>query len=209
MTIDWVVLVPAKRLDGAKTRLSTRPAGIRRDLALAFVLDTVAAALDCARVAAVHVVSDDSRVHAAVVAAGAVWTDDVPPDGLNDALRYAEKVARSGTDAVSLAALAGDLPAVTADELDRALSAAEAHPRAFVADAAGTGTTLLTARSGVDLHPLFGPRSCAAHAASGAVRLEPGTVPGLRRDVDTEVDLWDALRLGVGSATAAVLGTSP
>ncbi len=53
--------------------------------------------------------------------------------------------------------------------------------------------------------PRFGPRSRAAHAASGAVALEVGPVPGLRRDVDTEVDLWDAGRLGLGPATAELV----
>ena len=97
-----------------------------------------------------------------------------------------------------------DLPALRSDELRRALLAAADVPRGFVADAAGTGTTLLTARGGNQLGPRFGPRSRAAHAASGAIALEPGPIPGLRRDVDTEVDLWDAGRLGLGSSTAAL-----
>ena len=88
---------------------------------------------------------------------------------------------------------------------DLAFTAFGALP--FVPDAAGTGTTMLTAAAGTALDPRFGERSCAAHAASGAVRLSPADAAGLRRDVDTEVDLWDALRLGVGPATAAVLGT--
>ena len=35
----------------------------------------------------------------------------------------------------------------------------------------------------------------------------PG-LAGLRRDVDTEVDLWDAVRLGVGRHTAGLLSRS-
>jgi 2-phospho-L-lactate guanylyltransferase len=41
------------------------------------------------------------------------------------------------------------------------------------------------------------------HLRSGAVEL-PGA-PGLRLDVDTPADLAEALLLGVGAATAAVL----
>ena len=76
-----------------------------------------------------------------------------------------------------------------------------------MADAAGIGSTLLTARPGVELGPRFGERSRAAHRSSGAVELaaSPGALAGLRRDVDTEVDLWDAVRLGVGPATTDAL----
>jgi 2-phospho-L-lactate guanylyltransferase (CobY/MobA/RfbA family) len=34
-------------------------------------------------------------------------------------------------------------------------------------------------------------------------------VAGARRDVDTPADLWDALRIGVGAHTSAVLGRQP
>jgi len=200
----WTVLVPVKRLDGAKSRLSTRTAGARRDLSLAFAVDTVAAALAVPRVAAVEVVTDDERVAEAVRALGAGVVVDTSGGGLNDALRLAEGVVRAA-GAESVVALAGDLPALRPDQLARALTAAAALPRSFVPDAAGTGTTTLCATGATALDPRFGERSCAAHAASGAVRLDLADAAGLRRDVDTEVDLWDALRLGVGAATAALL----
>lgn len=203
-TRRWTVLVPVKRLDGAKSRLSTRTAAARQDLSLAFALDTVAAALAADGVAAVHVVTDDARVAEAVHELGALLAVDVSGGGLNDALRLAERVLRdAGVGAV--AALAGDLPALRPDQLARALALADGADRSFVPDAAGTGTTLLCAAAGSPLDPRFGERSCAAHAASGAVRLSPTDAAGLRRDVDTEVDLWDAERLGVGPATREAL----
>lgn len=204
--VDWVVVVPVKRLDRAKTRLSARPAPQRRALALAFALDTVRAALGCPGVVAVVVVTDDTEVRTAVASLGASWVPDEPGSGLNAALTHGADVVRRGSADAWVAVLAADLPALRPEELARALAAASRVPRGFVADATGTGTTLLTARPGVDLDARFGPRSRAAHAASGATALEPGPVPGLRRDVDTEVDLWDAERLGLGVATAAVVG---
>ncbi len=78
--------------------------------------------------------------------------------------------------------------------------------RAFVADAEGTGTTLLVAAPGVTLDPRFGGGSAARHAASGAAALD-GEWPGLRRDVDTPADLAAALALGVGPATRAALAS--
>lgn len=204
-TTEWVVVIPVKRLAHAKTRLSARPAGQRRALALAFALDTVRAAVGCADVVGVVVVTDDDEVRAAVARLGASWVPDEPDSGLNAALTHGADVVRRDWPGASVAVLAADLPALRSEELARALAAASLVDRGFVADAAGTGTTLLTAGPGIDLDARFGPRSRAAHAATGATPLEPGPVPGLRRDVDTEVDLWDAGRLGLGSATARLL----
>ena len=200
----WAVVVPVKGLPEAKSRLSAGTPQDRRELALAFVLDTVAAARECDRVAAVVVVTDDADVRVAVSALGAEVVDDGTP-GLNPALVRGAAHVAAAYPTLAVAALAGDLPALRPSELAHALDAAAAVERGFVADAAGTGTTLLTALPGVDLDPRFGPRSRAAHAVSGAIALDPGEAPGLRRDVDTTVDLWDAARLGVGPATAALL----
>ena len=63
---------------------------------------------------------------------------------------------------------------------------------------------LLAARPGVGLEPCFGAGSAAAHAASGAMAL-PGDWPSLRRDVDTADDLADAVRLGLGPRTGAIV----
>src|SRR6266511_2733691 len=101
-----------------------------------------------------------------------------------------------------------ELAALRPDELGAALAASTPHRRAFVADAAGTGTTLLAARPGVALEPRYGGRSRAAHRASGAAELA-GDWPSLRRDVDTAEDLAAAARLGLGPATAAALGRVP
>ena len=76
--------------------------------------------------------------------------------------------------------------------------------RAFVRDAAGTGTVLLCAPAGMPLAPAFGPGSAAAHAASGARELR-GDWPGLRHDVDTAADLRAALARGAGPFTRALL----
>lgn len=206
--LEWILLAPVKRLEQAKSRLSTRPAAQRRSLALAFALDSVRAMAAATRVREVVVVTDDEQVRGALTAVDVRWLPDGPEPGLNPAVAHAADVVRAEHPGVGIAVVAADLPALRSDEVDRALLAAAATPRGFVADAAGTGTTLLSVRPGALLDPRFGPRSRAAHAASGAVPLSPPAVPGLRRDVDTEVDLWDAGRLGLGSATAAVVGAS-
>ena len=200
----WVVVVPVKPLPAAKSRLHTGDDGVRRELSLAFALDTLTAVVASPSRPVVVVVTDDSEVRDAVAALGVDCISD-PGLGLNAAfLRGAEHASQRHPDR-SVAALAGDLPALRTADLDSALHAAGAHARAFVADAAGTGTTLLTTTTGAGLDPHFGHRSRAAHAFSGAVALDSLDVPSLRRDVDTVVDLWDAARLGVGPHTSPLL----
>jgi 2-phospho-L-lactate/phosphoenolpyruvate guanylyltransferase len=128
---------------------------------------------------------------------GARTVADAPDRGLNPALEHGARSAAGP----AVAALSSDLPALRPDELAAALRAA-ADGRSFVADAQGTGTTLLTA-VGTDLRPHFGPGSAQAHLGSGAVPLA-GPWPGLVRDVDTEADLRAALALGAGPRTTAV-----
>ena len=198
---QWSVVVPAKRLALAKTRLRPLTDGApveHADVVLALLADTVAAALDCPRVERVLVVTDDPAAAETVRALGAGTVADEPDEGLNPALVHG---ARS-TGAAAVAALSSDLPALRPEELAAALDAAGTAPRCFVADAEGTGTTLLTA-VGVPLDPRFGAGSAAAHRASGAVPLA-GTWPGLAADVDTEAALRRALALGVGPATTSV-----
>ncbi len=206
----WSLVVPAKRLGAAKTRLAPLTGGghgdgrgLHAELVLALLADTVAAALACPQVADVVVVTDDERAAATVRVLGARTVADEPDGGLNPALAHGARF--SGWAAV--AALSSDLPALRPAELAAALEAAAAVPRGFVADAAATGTTLLTA-AGVPLEPRFGSGSAAAHAASGALALT-GDWPGLRRDVDTPADLREAAGLGLGTATAALLPRLP
>lgn len=197
------MVVPAKRLAVAKTRLRpvTAGAGDGHDAwVLALLADTLAAAAASARVARVLVVTDDPDAAALARELGAGTVPDEPDRGLNPALAHGALAAGS----VAVAALSSDLPALRPQELTAALEAAAGAPRCFVADAGGTGTTLLTA-VGVGLEPRFGHGSAAAHRAAGAVELT-GEWPGLRRDVDTAADLHAASELGLGPRTARLLG---
>jgi 2-phospho-L-lactate guanylyltransferase len=202
---QWSIVVPAKRLAVAKTRLrpltEALPGAAHDALVLALLADTVAAALACPAVAEVVVVTDDRAAAEVVRTLGARTVADEPDRGLNAALEHGARHA-SGP---AVAALSSDLPALRAPELARALQAAAAAPRCFVADAHGTGTTLLTAR-GTPLLPRFGTLSAQAHREGGALLLT-GDWPGLVRDVDTAADLADALALGAGPRTAAFART--
>jgi 2-phospho-L-lactate guanylyltransferase len=147
----------------------------------------------------VVVVTDDEAAADVVRGLGARTVADEPDRGLNPALEHGARSASTS----AVAALSSDLPALRPAELAAALAAADAVRRGFVADAQGTGTTLLTARH-VPLRPRFGPGSAVAHEGDGARRLT-GDWPGLARDVDTDDDLRAAVRLGVGGSTTALL----
>lgn len=200
----WGLVVPLKPLVRAKSRLAgTTDPQLRAQLALAFASDTVAAALACAAVREVAVVTDDAVAQPRLRRLGARILPDLPGAGLNAALAHGASSVRQVHPTAAVAAMGADLPALRPAELARVLHAAAGHARSFLADAAGTGTTLLAARPDVTLSPDFGPASRARHLASGAVELAPGPVDSVRQDVDTAEDLRRALRLGVGAHTAA------
>lgn len=203
----WGVVVPVKHLDVAKSRLSGYGDPARRALALAFAVDVVRAALDCPVVGEVLVVTDDPQAAAALGALGARVAPDDPDAGLNPALAHGAELLRAEDPGLGVVTVSADLPALSPDDLAAALRAVPPGGRAFVADSAGTGTTLLAASAPAALLPSYGAGSRARHRASGAVEL-PGTA-ALRRDVDTPADLREAVALGVGARTAVVAAGLP
>jgi 2-phospho-L-lactate/phosphoenolpyruvate guanylyltransferase len=198
------LVVPVKGLDRGKSRLrGAADGGVgdperHAELALALALDTIDAARATPSVAEIVVVTDDATVAAALTGTGVRILRDEPAGGLNAAYRHG---AAALPATLRIGALQADLPALKPDELEAAL---HTGARAFVADAAGTGTTLLLSPAGAPLDSRFGPGSAAAHTVSGAVPIT-GDLPGLRRDVDTEADLHEACALGLGPRTGALV----
>jgi 2-phospho-L-lactate/phosphoenolpyruvate guanylyltransferase len=207
MTADpltWSLVIPVKVLARAKSRLTDLAGPRRPELALALAADTVSAAADCPEVAAVIVVSDDPAATAELTDLGALVIPDEPDAGLNPALVYGAATAAALHPGAGTGALAADLPALRPAELGRALRAAARWPEAFVADAAGSGTTLYTATPGSRFQPRFGPESRLAHRNAGAAELDISGIASVRRDVDTAGDLDSASQLGLGRRTAPI-----
>ena len=201
---DWSLVLPLKPLAIAKSRLAAHAGGLRGDLALAFAVDTVTAALRCPAVARVLVVTDDPLADAELTALGALVVPDKPAQGLNAALAHGSELARGIAPAAPVAVMSADLPALRPAELAAVLALVPRGGRAFLADAPRIGTTLLGAAPGVAPAPAFGGASRERHLASGAREIPLPGVPSVRRDVDTGEDLKQALALGVGPRTAAV-----
>jgi len=200
--VRWSVLVPLKSLPDAKSRLRDGAGEQHGALVAAMREDTLAAACAASAPARVIIVADrptDARPEDAQTTAALVFVQRAA--GLNAGLAEAAEFAATRWPADGIAVLVGDLPALTAAELDAALRAASGAPRGFARDTGGTGTTLLAAVPGTALAPAFGPGSAARHQA-GAIELPAG--PGLRHDVDTLGDLRAALALRLGPRTHAI-----
>jgi 2-phospho-L-lactate/phosphoenolpyruvate guanylyltransferase len=202
----WVVVIPAKPLATAKSRLADAAGNRRPELALVMLLDTVESALAATHVVAVLVVTDDVTISAAASELGAIVIADTPADGLNAAFQHGIEAAAARYPGAGVALLAGDLPALRRSELETALAVVASSPgMVAVADHEGVGTTMLASRSPAQLRPAFGVGSFARHLAMGAVALENDELESLRQDVDDEAGLQSAIGLGVGTRTTAVV----
>ena len=212
---QWAVVVPAKSLDRAKSRMTAElsdPA--RRLLVRAMLLDVIEVNHRCPLVGVVAVVTSDHELAVLASDAGARVLSEKDEQlscpsvvsGGDQTFRYAAAIglswARTRTRYRHVAVLASDLPGITDSELTSALSEAERCERGFVSDADGTGTTMATfATSGDiaadDLRTFFGTDSARNFAESGAHDLVADERwYGLRRDVDSVVHLGSITDLG-------------
>lgn len=203
---EFGAVVALKATAHAKSRLGSLPDPLRRRLAWTMAVDTLTAVSAVAM--RMVVVSDQPGLATALKAYGLAVPvlAESGQRGLNAALAHgAEHLRADGP--VPVFACVGDLPALAAASLRQVLRTASSLPRCYLADASGIGTTMLCSTTEA-LDPRFQGRSAAAHHASGAVPLSDellgGPVPDARRDVDSEVDLDDAFRLGLGRMTAAL-----
>ena len=160
--------------------------------------DTVAALASTPAVERVIVLWDDPEDRSALPNVAALSTQG---HGLNESLERGAEAARSQFPGLGVLVVPGDLPALDPAELAVCLERAARVPRAYLPDAAATGTTILTATQGFSLLPAYGGPSAAAHAATGAYSLDVSGLDSLRADVDDLESLARALALGCGHHT--------
>lgn len=208
--IPWWVIVPVKGAPAGKSRLDVAHAD-RAALTRAIALDTLDAVAQAIPPDRIVLVCSDPVIVTYGENAGLLCVPDAAT-GLNAAVRNADGAigARERTmpherdqPPAAVAALLGDLPALRGEDLTEALTLAASYDRAFVPDREGTGTVLLTDRTGT-LHPRFGEGSAERHEKSGYLRLDL-ELPHLRTDVDVAEDLAAALQLGCGANLATLL----
>jgi len=196
--LRYSLLIPVKDGRTAKSRLGVGDDRERAELMAAFARDAITAATAVPDIE-VYVVGDGAALAEVLDGLQVTVLPDEGDGQLNLALaRAAGRVARAD---LGTAVLLADVPCLRTADLEAALS--DGEDRRFVADAVGTGTTLLIAPPGTGLDPRFGPGSAQAHRDSGA-RALGAPLESLRLDVDTTDDLEAALRFGVGVHTAKV-----
>ena len=196
----WQIVVPLKGVDHAKSRLAL-PADLRRQMVEAMAADTIEAISGSRTVQSISILTR-STASMTIPSDAALVAEPSSTSSLNGALAWfgRERARPEHPIAVVMA----DLPALRTETVTSLLAMAGDHGLAMVADAAGTGTTILAAADPDHLQPHFGPTSAAAHQAAGAVQLRAPA--DARCDVDTVSDLLPVRRLGLGARTDELVG---
>lgn len=204
----WTAIIPVRSFTEGKSRLLLDPRDgaplDRYEMIRAFTTDVVRACSASSHITRTVVVSPDEQVIEHARACGADVAVETQPSGINEAVTFARSDVHG-----PIAVILGDTPCLTGSILDVVLDAAAGHDVSFVPDAAGVGTTIWCHSGPSPAHSHFGHHSRADHRLHGAYELGDGEHSyewaRARRDVDTDVDLWDAHRLGLGETTQQLL----
>lgn len=202
----FTVVLPVKPWGLAKSRLEIDHR-TRAALARAFSLDVLDVVCASSLVDRIVVVTTETELAGLARRRGAAVAADRPvlsAGQLNAAVGLGRAWAMSHAAARPVVVVPADLPAMTVEVFDVALTGLARHDRAFVPDTPGEGTTLLSASRPVDLRALYGRGSARCHLADGVHALVD-VDDRVRRDVDIATDLRDARRLGLAPESARVV----
>ena len=194
-----VVLIAAKELAFAKSRLGSRlGADERKLLAEAMFRDVLAAAMSARRADHIAVISSDRALLELARAAGALVIDEEFPRGLNTAVRLATG-ALIGGGARTVVTLLSDIPLVTGEDIDLVI---ESLPRApgvvLVPSRDLTGTNMIARTPGDVLATRFGSNSLARHLGECRrlnLACELVNLPRPAVDLDLVADLIEFMRV--------------
>lgn len=152
------ILIPVKRLDRAKLRLSERLAPPdRRRLGLAMLADVLRATDKWSHRL---IVTSDQDAEAVGLAFGCELVAD-PGEGLNAAVAAGTRSAVAG-GATTLLVLPSDVPMVTSDDVTALFSSPQ---DVVIAPSRDGGTNALLRRPPETIRPCFGPGSAELHRA--------------------------------------------
>lgn len=199
--MSTAAILPVKRFDDAKQRLSADVSGaIRRGLAESMVSDVLTALRRSRLVDQIFVVSADRQMPRIAAGHGAEVVEDTATSHSAAAMLGIRRALSAGADRALL--VPGDCPLLDSGEVDELLSYAVTEPSALIIpDRHGTGTNGLLLTPPESLTPSFGEGSCARHfelAISQGATPEVVSVRSLALDIDTADDL-DELRAALHS----------
>jgi 2-phospho-L-lactate guanylyltransferase len=207
-------ILPVKRFDDAKRRLS---AGLdddrRRAVAAAMLGDVLEAIGEARMIERTILVSGDPEAQELASRAGAEVVPDPADEGhVEAALAGVARAEVEGAERVVL--LPGDCPLLDSRELDRLLTDVPERYVAIVPDRHGEGTNALVLSPPGAIRPAFGEGSRARHEAAAreaGVPFAVEEVGSLALDLDTPADLIALTRelearRGTARRTARALG---
>jgi 2-phospho-L-lactate guanylyltransferase len=195
----WAV-VPVKETEGAKQRLAAVLSSKQRQaLALAMLEDVLAALAETPGLAGIALVTIDPAATTLAKRYGAECWADGARDGHTGAVTAAgRRLAQAG--ATGMLQIPGDIPMVTAAEIERLITAHRPAPSFTIApshDEMGSNAVLISPPDAVPLR--FGDDSFVPHlAAAKACGIAPTVLhlPGIALDIDNPADLLHFGRLG-------------
>jgi 2-phospho-L-lactate/phosphoenolpyruvate guanylyltransferase len=193
MNDDAVLLVPAKRLEAAKTRMATS-AQHRAEIAMGLLGHTLTAAARSGAFRACAVVTSDEVLAALAREHGVAVVVESPLGGLNPAIDLARSWAREQHPTTVTCVMVADLGHAEASDVRDLVREHRRQSRPwFVPDAQGVGTTTVLLPAGDRRPTRFGPGSARRHLLAGYASC-PLEVPSLRADVDMLDEVPRALR---------------
>src|SRR5579862_1073905 len=195
----WAV-VPVKNTAAAKTRLAPAlPPHLRPAFFLAMLEDVLAALAETAGLAGLVLVTTDADAIAlARRYVGECWADGADAGHTGAVTAAARRLTAEGRG--SMLTVPGDVPLVTAAEIEQLLAAHQPAPAFTIApshDEKGSNAVLMSPPDAVPLR--FGDDSFFPHLATARARGIAPTVlhlPGIALDIDNPADLAHFARLG-------------
>jgi 2-phospho-L-lactate guanylyltransferase len=204
----WAV-IPVKETSDAKQRLSTiLSRSLRQQLALAMLEDVLEAVAGVKGLGGAILVTVDAEAIALAHRYGAETIADGAHDGHTGAVTAGARHLIAQRHSTMLT-LPGDLPLVTAGEIDTLIAAHGPAPAFTIAsahDELGSNAILMSPPDAVPLR--FGENSFFPHlAAARAGGIEPCVLhlPGIAFDIDNPQDLHHFAQLGSNTRAGALL----
>lgn len=189
---DVVVLLPCKRFDVAKSRLTPILDEYERvGLIECMLLDVLEAVYASTRVSEIVLVSNDRRAHEIGNRFDARCLPDTSVGGLRESVTIATKILADSGQA-SIFILPSDIPAVTTDDIDSLISLASPDGVVLVPDrhCDGTNALLFPSTSNMEFH--YGPHSFRHHlvmARRKGLSVSCANLASISLDIDTPEDL--------------------
>jgi 2-phospho-L-lactate/phosphoenolpyruvate guanylyltransferase len=202
-------VVPAKALDHAKGRLAVLlTEHERRSLSLVMLSDVLNALHAAPSIERIFVVSPDHEILRDADRYGAEGISQPPSlSGINEALKHALRIISLESPS-ALFVLLGDVPAVSAAEIESIIAELPHDVGAVIAPSRAGGTSALAVRPPDAMEFRFGPGSLVQHENEASARNLPLNIvrlDSLLHDVDEPEDLSYLISHAAETATHRLL----